>query len=463
MTTLLITTPFLNAELAWICSVIFDNYLGIHYRVEVVAEENFSISYENRKIALPNLFFKSTANDWLGTGTMPDTPLQAWDSRTSGLHPNLVDPDIPVIFGHSARTAATIVTDSFISIPIDIFGSAFFVLSRYEEAVNDARDAHDRFPDSASLACSEGYSNRPIVDEYVEILWASITKLWPGAHRKQRNPRILVSCDIDSPFDPACASIYRLGKRLLGRTLREKSIRSISQVVTNYLGVKRGNYSMDPYRSAIDWIMDVNERVNNRVAFYFIPEKTDKVNDGNVVNLDHPNMRKLLRSIHSRNHEIGIHPGYNTYQHPETFARSVRTLRRVMEAQGIRQNTLGGRQHYLRWKTSTTARLWEENYLTYDTTLTYSDRPGFRCGTCHEYPMYDLQSRSAMRLLQRPLIMMEAERYIDFDCAKNPTELMLHYKRICQQFSGDFTLLWHNSYLENMRTRDQYCQIIQQE
>ena len=461
MTTLLVTTSFPSAELDWTCAVVFDNFLGIPYRIEVGNEQHISISHAGRRISLPNLFFEAAANDWLSESTIPATPLRSWDSSISGLQPNLVDPVIPVIFG-APQTHATSVTDDFISIPIDIFGSVFFMLSRYEEAISNARDVHDRFPDSASLASNQGYLHRPIVDEYVEILWSAFTKLWPGMHRKRRSTRTLVSCDVDSPFDPACSSIFRLGKRLLGRTLRERSLKSMSQVVTNYLGVKRGDYSQDPYRAAIDWIMEVNERANNHVAFYFIPEKTDQKIDGNVVQLDEPRMSSLLRSIHARGHEIGIHPGYNTYKHPEAFASAVQTLRRAMAEQGIEQNVLGGRQHYLRWQTSVTARLWEENGLTYDTTLTYSDRPGFRCGTCHEYPMYDLQRRSAMKLLQRPLIMMEAERYVRVAESRSPLELMLYYKRVCRQFSGDFTLLWHNSYLENARTREQYCQIIEQ-
>ncbi|HEU4373539.1 MAG TPA: polysaccharide deacetylase family protein [Telluria sp.] len=463
MTTLLVTTPSPSAELDWTCAVIFDNFLEIPYRIEVGNVQHLSISHAGRSIMLPNLFFQAAASDWLGPDTLPVTPLRSWDSRGSGLEPNLLDPVIPVIFGVSPRKHAMRVTDDAISIPIDIFGSVFFMLSRYEEAISQARDAHDRFPDSASMASNEGYLDRPIVDEYVEILWAAMSRLWPGLRRKRHLPRTLVSCDVDSPFDPACSSLYRLGKRLLGRTLRERSIKSMAQVVTNYIGVKRGDYSQDPYRAAIDWIMEVNERADNHVAFYFIPEKTDLKIDGNVVQLDEPRMGSLLRSIHARGHEIGIHPGYNTYQHPAAFASAVTTLRRALTEQGIKQDGLGGRQHYLRWKTSVTARLWEENGLTYDTTLTYSDRPGFRCGTCHEYPMYDVQSRSAMKLRQRPLIMMEAERYLRIADARSPLELMLHYKRICRQFSGDFTLLWHNSYLENARTREQYCQIIEQQ
>ena len=462
MMTLLVTTPFRSAELDWTCAVIFETFLGIPYRIAVGTEQHIVIGNAGRQLVLPNLFFQAAANDWLGTGTLPATPLQMWDSRTSTLQPHLVSPIIPVIFGASPQEHAPSITDHVISIPIDIFGSVFFMLSRYEEAVSNARDIHDRFPESASVASNEGYLARPIVDEYVEILWSALISLWPGLPRKSRHSRNLVSCDVDSPFDPACSSLYRLGKRLLGRSVRERSLACVSPVIKSYLGVKRGDYSRDPYRAAIDWIMDMNERNGNRVAFYFIPEKTDLKVDGNVVPLDEPRMSSLLRTIHARGHEIGIHPGYNTYKHPAAFASAVNTLRRALAEHGIEQDELGGRQHYLRWQTSFTGRLWEENGLTYDTTMTYADRPGFRCGTCHEYPMYDLTSRSGMKLLQRPLIMMEAERYLGVARDDGPLELMLYYKRVCHQFSGNFTLLWHNSYLENARLREQYCQILEQ-
>lgn len=177
----------------------------------------------------------------------------------------------------------------------------------------------------------------------------------------------------------------------------------------------RGDFSADPHRAAIDWIMDINERAGRSVAFYFIPENTDPRLD-NRVSLDDPRMRALLRDIHARGHEIGLHPGYNTYKHPEALARSVATLRRLLDAEGIDQPQLGGRQHYLRWEMPTTARLWDDNGLDYDSTLSYADRPGFRCGTCREYPLYDLAERRPLRLRERPLIVMEcsviADRYL---------------------------------------------------
>jgi len=59
---------------------------------------------------------------------------------------------------------------------------------------------------------------------------------------------------------------------------------------------------------------------------------------------------------------------------------------------------------------------WEQAGFQYDSTLSYADRPGFRCGTCHPYPMFDPMAQRPLRLIQRPLIAMEcsviAPRYL---------------------------------------------------
>jgi len=164
-------------------------------------------------------------------------------------------------------------------------------------------------------------------------------------------------------------------------------------------------------------------------------------------------MRDLLRDIHARGHEIGIHPGYNTYRHPEAMARSVAHLRLVLDEEGVAQPLLGGRQHYLRWKTPTTARLWDDNGLDYDTTLSFADRPGFRCGTCFEYPMFDAAEQRALRLRQRPLMVMEcsviADRYyVGMGCSDEALAMMQRYRDTCHRVGGQFGLLWHNSHFQ---------------
>jgi hypothetical protein len=251
-------------------------------------------------------------------------------------------------------------------------------------------------------------------------------------------------------------------RRLAGDLLKRRSPVIAARNVVANLDARRGRHGRDPLRGGIDWIMDVNERAGRAVAFFFIPESTDPKLD-NRFSLGHPQMRRLLREIHARGHEIGIHPGYNTYKHPKAMARSVATLHRVLAEEGIEQPVLGGRQHYLRWQTPATARLWEANGLDYDSTLGFADRPGFRCGTCHEYPLYDLQQRRPLRLRERPLVVMEcsviAERYLGLGYSEEALDRMKGLRDTCQRFGGDFTLLWHNSHLGSAADRRFYREL----
>ena len=301
--------------------------------------------------------------------------------------------------------------DVSIRLPIDIFGAAFFMLSRYEEAVLPDRDHNDRFPATASLAYRAGFLDRPLIDEYLEVLWTAMRRLWPGLSRKPRQPRTLVTCDVDSPFafnawpssfkspvgrpgqatDHPRPSVptrgktmaqasYRLARGLAGDLLKRRAPGLAWRNLRGQWRARRGDHRLDPHRAGLAHIMDVNERAGRAVAFCFIPENTDPRLD-NRVSLDDPRLRALLREIHARGHAIGIHPGYHTYRHPAALARSVATLRRVLAAEGIDQPQPGGRQHFLRWETPTTARLWDDQGLDDDSTLSFADRPGFCCCT----------------------------------------------------------------------------------
>lgn len=438
-------------ERCWISEVVLGQFLGLAYEPAFDGAGHTRISAAGKTLEIADAFFADRSQ---AAGMAPP-----WVVADSGLDPRLCEPTIPVLFGHGGfRASGNVAT-----LDLDVFGSAFFMLGRYEETINAKRDEHDRFPAAASVASRMHILGRPIVDEYVEILWAAMKRLWPDLARRPRAARTLVSCDVDLPFDPACASLHRLGKRLLGRAWREKSLASWPATLGNYCAVKCGEQERDPYRQAISWLMDVNEKAGNQVTFNFIPEPTDHTMD-NAPSLDDQRMRELLRIIHARGHLIGFHPGYNTYRHPAAFARSAATLRRVLDQEHVRQDVLGGRQHYLRWDAGITARLWAANDFAYDSTLSYPTEAGFRTGTCREYTMYDLVERRPLALKQRPLIVMENAVIDEVNMGQGlgaqALATMARYKRICRHFDGDFTLLWHNSSFGDGAACAMYCELI---
>ena len=145
----------------------------------------------------------------------------------------------------------------------------------------------------------------------------------------------------------------------------------------------------------------------------------------------------MLLNIHYHKHEIGIHPGYNTYQDSGAFASSVDKLKQVMIEEGIEQPILVEGQHYLRWKTPTTAQIYEKNGLSYDTTLGYADHPGFRCGTCYEYPFFDALEQRQLNIRERPLILMECsvieKGYLGLGHSQEAVKMMQKLKKLANK------------------------------
>jgi hypothetical protein len=411
-----------------------------------------SVRGSRGSLHLPDIFFSQferMPSMWLSHTALPEFPLRQWDTRELRQGITLTNPSVPVLFGEHTRLlrAEDGASGKRIHLPIDIVGSVFLMLSRYEEAVLPERDHHQRFPSSASLAYRSGFLDRPIVDEYLEILWTAMEQIW-GLSRPSRRARTLVSCDVDHPFAFA-RSLTGIGRHVIRDLVKRQSPKRAVHSLVGGLSSRWGSQSHDPYHIGVTYIMDTNERAGRSVAFNFIPEVTNSRFDKSEP-IDHPSVRALLREVHNRGHEIGVHPGYNTFRQPDAMARSILTLRRVLEEESIAQTELGGRQHYLRWETPTTAQLLDQNGLLYDSTLCFADRPGFRCGTCREFVLFDLRHRCQLRLRERPLIVMESSIishvYMGLGYSTEALSLMLRYREICLRFNGDFTLLWHNSH-----------------
>ena len=120
--------------------------------------------------------------------------------------------------------------------------------------------------------------------------------------------------------------------------------------------------------------------------------------------------------------------------------------------------------HYLRWKTPTTLYGWEQAGMTYDSTLSYADHAGFRCGTCQEYPAFDPASYTCFNLRIRPLIAMEGtvigKGYMGLGLTPSANEKFLQLKKACRNVEGKFTLLWHHPGFADQKEREMYEEIV---
>ncbi|MFT5635693.1 MAG: hypothetical protein ACI89T_001147 [Cognaticolwellia sp.] len=443
----------LSVEKLYILNIIFSEWYSTAYRVDFVDDHSvFTITLPNSSVlTLSSVFWDLNIVDYLTKDVLPESTLLANNNF-------ICEPDIPILYGDAQMS----ISERKISCGIDVFATCFFMLSRIEEAITKVRDNHDRFPATASVAYQNGFLERPIVDEYVEMLWNMLIYLDSSLVRKSHQTKTFVTCDVDWPFDPIRYSFKRTFISSAADLIKRRSPKLMLATCKRYMYRLLSIKQVDNYRDSLDWMMDVNEDAGNKVAFYFIPLNTSTLDS--EFSFDSKKMRVLFRQIAERGHEIGIHPGYECFNNPELFKQSADVLKRVLREENICQPNIGGRMHYLRWDVLTTPHLWESNGFDYDSTLSFADKSGFRCGTSREFTMFDLVNRKPLKLKQRPLINMECtildDRYEALGYSDVALSRFRCFKDYSKKYNGIYTLLWHNSYINNADDRKFYRELI---
>ena len=433
------TNANFRAEKEYIFHVIFEVFLGLAYQVQIEDQQSnrYELHFADKRIEFEDAFFACITQEkyYECQGNIPE-------QVTFAENPFTPEKDIPILYGHDQCQ----LKDKSIYCGIDIFASNFFMLSRWEEYANPIRDQHNRFPASASLAYQYDFLLRPIVNEYVEMLWNMLTKLGYGQPRKPRQFEVKVSHDVDAPYRYVFQPFYTVPRLIAGAMLKRQELAAPFSIPWQYAKSLLSPEKYDPYYT-FDQIMDISEAHNLVSAFYFIADHSAGKIDGDY-DIFHPRIQQLMKHIADRGHEIGVHGSYNSYNDPKQYKRELDRLKQSCQKVGIEQSCWGSRQHFLRWHSPQTPQLLNEASVDYDTTCGYADHIGFRCGTCYEFPMFDFQRKEMLSVFQRPLILMECslldKRYMHLPITE-ALKLGLQLKSTVEKYRGLFTLLWHNT------------------
>ncbi len=395
---------------------------------------DFVISYGNQKP--PSLFRNHIhiyasdffAEDYLKPASMPKASLKRHN-------------DLPVIYaGYGEFDGLVKKSENLIETNIDIIASCFFMLSRYEEVIVGIRDEHQRFPAKASLAYKEGFLDRPIVNEYIELLWSWVHSLMPDLERKPFWPQnkefaICLTHDVDaltrySPLPPALS----IGSAIL----RQKNPRLALSITWDYLGSL-----LHLKKAPLDYMLSLEQEYGFKSSFYFMAGG-DSPSDANY-SITRPKVRKLIQRIENGGCEVGLHASYDSYNNLEKIALEKGRLDKI-----VSNRSYGNRQHYLRWKTPDTWRIQEKASLLYDSTLSFGDHAGFRCGICLPFKPFDARENRILNIWELPLTVMDTSllnpSYQNLSPEEGYKEI-IRYVEMVRRFNGVFVLLWHKSSL----------------
>lgn len=417
------------AEKNYTIDIIFGEFLGLNCKMVWQKElKNYEIVLENcNKLIIKDCFFSNFEDEinYLEWKNIPDKVLFVKNQF-------LVEDDIPVIYGNEEL----IITQDKIICGVDIFASSFFMLTRWEEYANRVRDQHNRFPAFESLSYKNNFLNRPVVNEYVEMLWNMLLKLGINQKRKKRKFEMLLTHDVDVPLK--YRTLASGSREIIGDFIKRRDLllgfKNFKHKFLFHTGFKK-----DPF-DTFDYLMNISERMGTKSYFFLMGKGTSKFDNNYKINDKF--LKSVIQKINMRGHNIGFHPSYNTYNDKDLFGREKTEIEKCL---GIQLKY--GRQHYLSFEIPTTWQIWDDNNMEWDSTLSYADKEGFRCGTCYEYSTFNFLTHKKLDLKEKPLIVMDGS-FVEYQPGISHIEMEEKINILlerCRKYRGLFVFLWHNS------------------
>jgi len=421
-------------ERKYTIEILFGEFLGLDFKIQVnSACENYIIELDNKnQLIVEDHFFSMYPEEksYLNIHNIPDN-IQYLENKF------VPEKNLPVIFGDSKFE---ILHDSTRSISVhcgsDVFASAFFMLTRWEEYVNTSRDDLDRFPVNESYAQKNKILHRPLVNEYCEFIYNILKFLGLKQDKQTRRFTPVVTHDVDLILK--WYSFYNFIRTITGDILKRKNIVVFLKNIVSFILCKL-KLKTDPFNT-FDYLMSLSEKKGVKSYFFFMavdPSKTCR-----NYNINHRFVKLIIKTIKDRNHGIGFHPDKGTCKNMQQWKKEYDRL-----ISSVEMPVYYGRQHYLEFQVPTTWQIWNDAGMQWDSTLSYASEPGFRCGSCYPFSVFNILTREKLKLKEKPLILMDKSlvmynKDLDINTLSN---IAINLINTVKKYNGEFVLLWHNN------------------
>jgi hypothetical protein len=349
------------------------------------------------------------------------------------------------------------------AVGFDLVASAFVLLACWDEHTTAERDKYDRLPYSASVFAEnpELRIEEPAVDRYAELLRGSLAprlaelgleplppagSVWGARGRFA----IALTHDLDNlrrwtrrGFAAAGYRTARAARRLQGRAvLRE--LGDGADWLFHHL----------PHRTDPFWtfplILDGEDVRGVSSTFYVIARHTHK-QDGNQPETYARHIPQALQLVTDAGREVGLHGN-----DADRMALSdLEEDRHSLSGRAGRAVT-GIRYHYLRALYHETLPMLERGGFTYDTTLAFAEREGFRCGCSFPFRPYCLEEERPLDIIELPLAVMDGtlqEQHYRGLAADEAERAAASVLGRALRSGGAVSLLWHNNRFDRRVSR----------
>ncbi len=321
----------------------------------------------------------------------------------------------------------------------DLFRAVFFLISGEQEV-----DLHgNQFKIEHSIQHQLNISDLPLVNYYFDILATLINKSFGTDLRftKHNYPyTVCLTHDIDN-----CETGWLEGgfAELKKFHLKNCFYLLSRKIINNDVWFNFQN------------IIDIEKEYQVNSTFFFLTRKKTKDLKNADYNIHSSKIRKAIKMIRNEGNEVALHGSIGSSRNHTLFQEDI---------QNIEKPVLGNRFHFLKWDAGLSPSILNDNNLLYDSTLGFSEKPGFRNSCCYPFYLWDFKNNKKTDVLEIPLVVMDTtfRQYLKI----KPEEVNTLVNSIMDEikkWQGNITLLWHNNYFSEYKFpkwKDAYCDLL---
>ena len=312
--------------------------------------------------------------------------------------------------------------EAFQPFNFDLFASAFYLISRYEEYLPCIKDLHNRFLPEQSVAFRFNFLEKAMVNRYIDTIQDYLCANYPQYIKKNIQAQSMYTLDIDHAFYAKNVSLEKFLKR---------------NILNLFHSEEKDKY--DTY----DFIYNtLNENKVAHKTFLLCPKHPHKN--------DHFNKREdkaFVELVKILNHktDLNIHPSYNSLSQKDLLEEEKSWLESK-----INKKIESNRFHFLRFDIeSFYSTILLKNNIKADFSMAYGNYSGFRTSTSLPFYFFDLQKnkKTALKVFS-PCFMDSTYEYYSSNSPLKynyAQEKCYALQQEINEFGGIFIPIFHNN------------------
>ena len=429
----LIYSHITSPRLQYICSFIFTELIGVEFTITVDSEE-----------------FKDHDGTKVNYSDSPISGQGLWVKNVPLLFEEIIIPQQIVCF--EENDTKFFFKTGTADFPFDIFAASFYLISRYEEYLPHQKDMYGRYAHENSLAYKEDFLDLPLVNIWVKAFAKTLESKFPSfkIHPALGGIKftIIPTYDIDIAYSYKHKGLLRN----VGGFFRSPSMERLSI----WLGSKK-----DPF-DCYDELDELHQQNNLQPIYFFLVAEKNSMYDKNI--LPHKDAMWRLVKRHANKYSLGLHPSWQSGDEPGLLKKEKEQLEAMCEGVKVVQSGHSpisrSRQHYIRFNLPLGYQRLTDAGITDDYSMGYGSINGFRASVASAFYWYDLEKEEQTTLKVHPFCFMEANSFYEQKMpASEAYDEMMHYYNQCKDVDGTLITIWHNNFLGDDDTMEEWKQI----